>query len=180
MRTQKHPRESEAIMTELVFPNDTNSFSNLMGGRLMYLMDVAGAICAQRHSGQVVVTASIDQLDFKKSIPTGAIVTLRARVTRSFRTSMEIHIVASYERISHKEFSHSNEAFYTYVAVGPDGTPMPVPELVPETEAEEALYQGALHRRQLRLVLAGKLSLKEAPELSELLGATDIIKDPKD
>lgn len=168
MRGQKKPSDSRVIMTEMVMPNDTNVLNNLMGGRLMHLMDVVAAISAQRHSNRVVVTASVDNVSFAKSIKLGSVITLTATVTRAFSSSMEVHILVDAEDIPGREKFKSNEAFFTFVAVDQLGNPIDVPELIPEDEGEKSLYDGALRRRQLRLVLAGKMSPNEATELKSL------------
>ncbi|OON69502.1 acyl-CoA thioesterase [Hymenobacter sp. CRA2] len=168
MRKQKPVSESFVRMTELVLPNDTNTLNNLMGGRMMHLMDVAAAISAQRHSNRIVVTASVDNVSFREGIKLGSVVTLEAQVTRSFSSSMEVHIDVWAEDIPSGTKIKSNEAFFTFVAVDQSGRPIDVPEAVPETAAESRLYDDALRRRQLRLVLAGRLKPQEATELKAL------------
>ena len=168
MRKQKPVSESFVRMTELVLPNDTNTLNNLMGGRMMHLMDVAAAISAQRHSNRIVVTASVDNVSFREGIKLGSVVTLEAKVTRSFSSSMEVHIDVWAEDIPSGTKIKSNEAFFTFVAVDQSGRPIDVPEAVPETAEEIGHYEGALRRRQLRLVLAGRLQPQEATELKAL------------
>lgn len=168
MKNKKTPQESFVTMTELVLPNDTNPLHNLMGGRLMHLIDIAGAICAQRFSNRIVVTASVDNVSFRHPIAMGDVVTLEAKVTRSFNSSMEVHVKVSAENIPSGRKQVTNEAFLTFVAVDQAGNPIAVPELVPETEEEKKLYESALRRRQLRLVLAGRLKPEEATELRQL------------
>jgi acyl-CoA hydrolase len=167
-KLKKKAKESEVIMTELVLPNDTNTLDNLMGGRLLHLMDVASAISAQRHSNRVVVTASVDNVSFQSPIALGNVVTLRAKVTRSFNSSMEVFIEVTAEDIPARKKKVSNSAFYTFVAVDQGGKPIDVPELMPETDDEKELYAGALRRRQLRLVLAGRMKPEEATEIRSL------------
>lgn len=164
----KHPSESLVIKSELVLPNDTNTLNNLMGGRLMYLMDVVGAICALRHCNQGVVTASVDNVSFKAPIALGNIVTLQATVTRAFTTSMEVHIEVWAEDVLSKVKTKCNEAFFTFVALNEAKKPMPIPEVIPETDREKELYDSALRRRQLRLILAGRMKPAEATELRAL------------
>ena len=162
---QKKAGESFTTMTELVLPNDTNTLNNLMGGRLMHWMDVVSAIAAQKHSNRTVVTASFDNISFKLPILLGNVVTLKAKVTRAFNSSMEVHITVEAEDIpSGKKFT-THSAFATFVAVDQGGRPIDVPELIPETEEEKMHFDGALRRRQLRLVLAGRMSPEEANEL---------------
>ena len=155
-------------MTELVLPNDTNTLNNLMGGRMMHLMDIAGAIAAQKHSNRIVVTASVDNVSFRDAIKLGNVVTLQAQVTRAFNSSMEVHINVWGEDIPSGTKVKTNEAFLTFVAVDQSGRPIDVPEAIPETADEITLYDGALRRRQLRLVLAGRMKPAEAGELKAL------------
>lgn len=168
MHEAKVPSFSKTIMNELVLPNDTNTLQNLMGGRLLHWMDIVAAITAQKHSGKIVVTASVDTVSFSKSIKLGDVVTLEAQVSRAFNSSMEIHINVWAENIPSGEKFKSNEAYYTFVALDRNGSPVKVPDLKPETEEEQKRYEGALRRRQLRLVLAGKMKPDEATELKAL------------
>ena len=167
-RKKKKASESLVTMTELVLPNDTNTLNNLMGGRLMHWMDIVSAIAAQKHSNRIVVTASVDNVSFKKSIQLGHVVTLSAHVTRAFNSSMEVHIQVKAEDIPSGSKSMSNSAFFTFVAVDQSGRPIDVPEVVPETKEEKLLYEGALKRRQMRLVLAGRMKPEEADELKSI------------
>lgn len=167
-KKKKSPSDSLAIMTELVLPNDTNTLNNLMGGRLLHWMDIASAIAAQKHSNRIVVTASVDNVSFSAPIQLGNVITLTAKVTRSFNSSMEVFIDVSAEDIPGGKKVSSNQAFYTFVAVDQSGSPIDVPELVPETNEEKELYAGALRRRQLRLVLAKKMKPEEATELKSI------------
>lgn len=167
-KKKKFARESFVTMTELVLPNDTNTLHNLMGGKLMQWMDIVSAISAQRHSNRIVVTASVDNVSFGKPIQLGNVVTLKAHVTRAFSSSMEVHILVEAEDIpSGKKFS-SNSAFFTFVALDKAGKPTDVPEAIPETKEEQELYAGALRRRQLRLVLGGRMKPDEAVELKSI------------
>jgi len=167
-KKQKFAKESFATMTELVLPNDTNSLNNLMGGRMMHWMDIVSAISAQRHSNNVVVTASVDNVSFQNPIQLGDVITLKAFVTRAFNTSMEVFIEVWAENIPGGKKFRSNSAFYTFVAVDKNGKPLVVPELIPETDEEKELYEGALRRRQLRLVLAKRMKAEDATELKSL------------
>jgi len=155
-------------MTELVLPNDTNTLNNLMGGRMMHWLDIVSAISAQKHSNRIVVTASVDNVSFKTSIKLGNVISLEAQVTRAFNSSMEVHVNVWSEDIPSGTKVKSNEAFLTFVAVDQSGNPIDVPEAVPETEEEIKLYEGALRRRQLRLVLGGRMKPEEAKELKSL------------
>ena len=167
-KISKFVSESEVVKNELLMPNDTNPFGNLMGGRLMYWMDIAAAISAQKHSNSLAVTASVDNISFKHPIEIGGIITLTAKVTRAFKTSMEVFIEVIAENIPKKTKFVSNSAFFTFVAVDKTGKPKPVPDAVPETEQENKLYEGALRRRQLRLILAGRLMPSDALELKAI------------
>lgn len=161
-------KESAVILTEIVLPNDTNTLGNLMGGRLLHWMDIAAAIAAQRHSKRVCVTASVNNVSFNQPIKLADIVTMEAKVSRSFNSSMEVYIDVWVENHTTGEKIKSNEAIYTFVAVDQLGNPINVPELVPETEIEIQRYGGALRRRQLSLILAGKMNPEDATELKKL------------
>lgn len=163
-------------MNELVLPNDTNTLGNLMGGRLLHFMDVCAAIAAKRHSNRTVVTAAVDSVDFRSAIELGEVVILEAAVTRAFTTSMEVGLEVWAEDSSTGERRHCNRAFYTFVAVDQSGRPIPVPALAPETDAERGRFEAAARRRELRLVLAGRLPLAEATELRSLVDA--LTQDP--
>jgi acyl-CoA hydrolase len=160
--------ESITIMTELVLPNDTNLYGNLMGGRLMYWMDIAAALSAQKHCNAPVVTASVDNISFENSIKLGNVVHIEAKVTRAFNTSMEVHMKVWGEDLAQQYKYKSNEAYYTFVALDPHSKPRAVPPISPETEEETRLYDGALRRRQLRLILGGKMKPADAAELKAL------------
>ena len=155
-------------MNELVLPNDTNTLNNLMGGRLLHWMDIAAAISAQKHCNNIVVTASVDNVSFKHAIKLGDVITIEAKVTRAFSTSMEVRLDVWAENIPSGTRVRSNEAYYTFVAIDANGKTVSVPEILPETETEKKLYDGALRRRQLRLVLAGKMKANDATELKAL------------
>lgn len=165
---KKFAKESYVTKTELVLPNDTNTLNNLMGGRLMHWMDIVSAICAQKHSNSIVVTASVDNVSFKKAIHLGNVVTLTAHVTRAFNSSMEIAIEVWAEDLPSGRRIESNRAFFTFVAVDHQGKPINVPEVVPETDKEKELFDGALRRRQLRLVLAKRMAPEDAKELKSI------------
>lgn len=165
---EKKPNESLVVMTELVLPNDTNLFGNLMGGRLMYWMDIAAALAATKHSGSPVVTASVDNISFENPIKIGNVVHIEAKVTRAFNSSMEVHMKVWGEDAI-KQFKYkSNEAYYTFVALDAAGKPKPVNGIIPETEDDKRLFDGALRRRQLRLILGGKMKPQDAEELKAL------------
>lgn len=164
----KHPKDSLAIITEFVLPNDTNTLGNLMGGRLLHWMDIAAAIAAHRHCGRIVVTASVNNVSFNQPIKLGEIVTMHAKISRAFNSSMEVFIDVWVENNATGEKKKCNEAIYTFVAVDQLGNPINVPELIPETEEEKKRFEGALRRKQLSLILAGKMKPKEASELKAL------------
>ncbi len=164
----KKAAESLVVMTELVLPNDTNTFGNLMGGRLMYWMDIAAALAAMKHCGAPVVTASVDNISFESPVKLGNVVHIEAKLTRVFNTSMEVHLTVWGEDAIQQYKYKSNEAYYTFVSLDPNGKPRPVNQLVPETETEKKLFDGALRRRQLRLILGGKMKPQEAVELKAL------------
>ena len=164
----KKPSDSEIIMTELVLPNDTNLHGNLMGGRLMYWMDIAAALSASKHCSSPVVTASVDNISFETPIKLGNVVHISARVSRAFNTSMEVHMKVWGEDLTQQYRYKSNEAYYTFVALDPNRRPRAVPQLVPETEEDHKIFEGALRRRQIRLILGGKMKPDEASELKAL------------
>ena len=164
----KAASDSITIMTELVLPNDTNLFGNLMGGRLMYWMDIAAALAAQKHCNAPVVTASVDNISFENPIKLGNVVHIEAKVTRAFNTSMEIHLKVWGEDLTQQFKYKSNEAYYTFVSLDPNRKPRPVAPVMAETPDEKKLYDGALRRRQLRLILGGKLHPDDAAELKAL------------
>jgi len=164
----KTPKDSHTIMNELVLPNDTNTLNNLMGGRLLHWMDIAAAIAAQKHCNRIVVTASVDNVSFKHPVKLGDVISIESKVTRAFNTSVEVRLDVWAENIPSGVRNKSNEAYYTFVALDSNGCAVPVPELVPETEEDKMFYAGALRRRQLRLVLAGRMKASDATELKAL------------
>ena len=164
---KRTPKSSLTTMTDMVLPSDTNPINNLFGGELLARMDRAGSISARRHSSKIVVTTSVNHVAFNKAIPLGSVVTVQAKVSRAFKTSMEVYIDVWMDNLGGEKIK-ANEAIYTFVAVDKSGKPTLVPDLVPETNEEIERYNGALRRRQLSLVLAGKLKAKEATELKAL------------
>ena len=164
----KKPSDSLIIMTELVLPNDTNLHGNLMGGRLMYWMDIAAALAGSKHCSAPVVTASVDNISFTNPVKLGNVVHIEAKVTRAFNTSMEIHLNVWGEDIIRQYRYKSNEAYYTFVALDPNGKPFSVPGIEPENDEEKELFDSALRRRQLRLILGGKMKPEDAAELKAL------------
>lgn len=164
----KTAKETLAVTTEIVMPNDTNTLGNLMGGKLLHWMDVIAAISAHRHCRRVVVTASVNNVSFNQPIKHADVVTLEAKVSRAFSTSMEVFIDVYVENHITGVRTKCNEAIYTFVAVDQVGNPIGVPELIPETEEEKKRYDAALRRRQLSLILAGKMKPEDATELKAL------------
>lgn len=165
MSKKKFPRESHTVMNELVLPNDTNTLNNLMGGRLLHWMDIAAAIAAQKHCNSIVVTASVDNVSFRHPIKLGDVVSIEAQVTRAFNTSLEIRMTVWAQNLPTGTKVMSNTAYYTFVAIDKDGKTQKVPEVVPETAQEKQHYDEALQRRELRLVLAGKMKPEDASGL---------------
>ncbi|MDR9457542.1 MAG: acyl-CoA thioesterase [Salegentibacter sp.] len=164
----KHPQESRTTLTDLVLPSETNPLNNLFGGELLARMDRAASIAARRHSRRIVVTASVNHVAFNKAVPLGSVVTVEAAVSRAFKSSMEIFIDVWVEDRESGNRTKANEAIYTFVAVDETGTPVSVPPLEPETELEKQRYDAALRRKQLSLVLAGKMKPQDATELKAL------------
>jgi acyl-CoA hydrolase len=128
-------------------------------------MDIVAAIAAQKHCNRIVVTASADNISFKEPINLGNVVTLRSQVTRAFNSSMEVFIEVTAEDIPASKKIMTHRAFFTFVAVDQNGKPIEIPQVVPETAEEIELYEGALRRRQLRLVLAQRMKPEDAVEL---------------
>ena len=164
----KTPSDSRTVTTDLVLPSETNHLSHLFGGALLAKMDRAAYITARRHSRRIAVTASVNHVAFNTAIPLGSVVTIEASVSRAFKTSMEIFIDVFIEDRISGERTKANEAIYTFVAVDDTMTPVEVPEIVPETELEKSRYEAALRRKQLSLVLAGKMKPTEATELKAI------------
>jgi acyl-CoA hydrolase len=164
----KFARESYSVTTEFVLPNDTNALGNLAGGKLLHWMDIVSAISAHRLCKRVVVTAAVNNVSFREPIKLGSIVTLEAQVSRSFSSSMEVVIDVWVEDAVTGNKKKHNEAIFTFVAVDQHGSTLPVPQVVPETEEEKKRYDGALRRRQLSLILAGKMQPDDATELKAL------------
>ena len=164
----KTPSQSISTLTEMVLPNDTNNLDNLMGGRLLHWMDIAAAISSSRHCGRIVVTASVNNVSFDKPIPRGSIVTLEAKVSRAFTSSMEVFVDVWMEHRTIGERQKCNEAIYTFVAVDQLGKPIEIPAIIPESEQEKTRFDGALRRRQLSLILASRMKPSQATELKAL------------
>ncbi len=165
---EKKAIDSLAISTEIVLPNDTNTLGNLMGGRLLHWMDITAAISSHRHCRRVVVTAAVNNVSFSSPIRLADIVTLEAKVSRAFTTSMEVCIDVYVEDNTTGVKKKCNEAIYTFVAVDQLGNPIHVPTLIPESVEEKERFEGAMRRRQLSLILAGKMKAEDANELRAL------------
>ena len=167
----KHPIDSKTVVTSSVLPSETNAIHTLFGGELLARMDRTASIAAQRHSESVVVTASVNHVAFNHAIPLGSIVTIEAKVSRAFKTSMEIYLDVWFTDNTFNKPIKANEAIFTFVAVDEKRKPIEIPTLVPQTKQEKIRFAGALRRRQLSLVLAGKLKAEEATELKAIFDA---------
>lgn len=168
MEKLKKASESLTIMTNIVLPNETNSLRNLFGGELLAKMDRCAAIAAARHCARRVVTASVNHVSFNHPIPEGGIVILEAKVSRAFSTSMEIYVdVWLDDPIANKKI-HTNEGIYTFVAVDEYNKPVPIPQMEPETDLEKERYAAAFRRRELSLILSGRMTPKDSVELKKL------------
>ncbi|MBP3943047.1 acyl-CoA thioesterase [Sphingobacteriaceae bacterium WQ 2009] len=166
---KKFAKESFTVMNELVLPNDTNTLNNLMGGKLLLWMDICSAMAAQKHSNSIVVTVSVDNVSFQRSVKLGEVISIEAQVTRSFNSSMEVRMTVYAQNLPEGTKIKTNEAYYTFVAIDSEGRPRAVPETVPETQKEMILFNGALQRRELRLILSGKMKPQDATELQNIL-----------
>ncbi len=171
-RKVKAVEDSFTTLTEIVMPNDTNPINNLMGGNLMRWMDIAGGICAGRHCGAYVVTASVDHVSFHRPVQMGEVVTLTAQVTRAFTTSVEIFVEVFTSSLKGGERLKSNHAFFTFVAISDDTKkPMAVPLVTPKTDMEKTLYEAGSRRREIRLILSGKIKPHEATEVKDFFSS---------
>lgn len=164
----KTPNDSLTVMTDLVLPGETNPLDNLFGGELLARMDRASSIAARRHCNRITVTASVNHVVFSKAVPVGSVLTIEAKVSRAFHSSMEIFVDVWMEDRESGERTKVNEGIYTFVAVDRTGSPVKVPDIVPQTELEKERFDGALRRKQLSLVLSKKMDPKDATELRAL------------
>lgn len=164
----KKVKESFAQMMEMVLPNDTNAIHNLRGGKILHWMDICSAISAGRHAESVVVTVSVDQVSFDNPIKIGDVVHITSYVTRAFTSSMEVKIEVWAENLPTKNKYKCNSAYYTFVALDSNGKPKKVEAIDAETEEERNEFNGAQHRRDIRLFLAGKLKFEEAAGLQQI------------
>lgn len=173
-REEKLVVQSTTTMTELIMPNETNPLGNLMGGYLMKWMDIAAAICASKHSEAHVVTASVDHVSFQSPIRLGDVITLNARVTKAFTTSVEIYVEVTASDITGKNARKSNHAYLTFVALDSDRKkPIPVPRLRPVSSEEQKLFDGASRRRELRLIFSGRIKASDAEDLKSYFKELD-------
>lgn len=166
--SSKTPKESLTVLTDMVLPGETNPLNNLFGGEILARMDRACSIAARRHSRRIVVTASVNHVAFTKAVPVGSVVTVEAKVSRAFKSSMEVYVDVWIEDRESGERARVNEGIYTFVAVDETGSPVPVPQINPETALEKNRFDGALRRKQLSLILSGKMKPHEATELRAL------------
>ena len=148
--TPRPVKDSQSEMVEIVLPNDANPLGNLLGGRLMHLIDMAGALAAHRHSRSYVVTASMDHLDFLAPVHVGDLLILRSSVNRAFRTSVEVGVKCWVENYIAATKRHVSSAYLTFVAIDREGKHLPVPPIVPETSDEKRRYEDAGRRREHR------------------------------
>lgn len=165
---EKKVSDSETIMTQMVMPNDTNPLGNLMGGNLMKWMDVAAGICAARHCNSHVVTASVDHLSFSKPIHLGDTVTIKSVVTRAFNTSVEIFVEVFASDVKGGNWRKANHAYFSFVAVDEDMKPAKVPAVMPLTTEEQNRFESGQRRRDLRMILSGRMQPKDSVELVKL------------
>ena len=149
----RYVRESASEYAELALPNDTNALGTLLGGKVMHLVDLAGAMAAMRHARAVVVTASIDYMTFLHPVHVGQLVILRSAVNRVFRTSMEVGVKVFVEDLLTGDTRHTSSAYLTFVAIDPQGKGVALPPVIPETDAEKRRYEEAARRRTERLAL---------------------------
>jgi len=166
----KHPSATKTIKTEMVLPNDTNALNNLRGGKILHWMDIATAISAQKLANRLVVTVSVDHVSFLNPIKLGDVVTIEAKVTRTFNSSIETFVEVWAENLPTQTRYKCNDAYYTFVALDSNGRPTKATELVPKTDEEKEQFEKAMKRRQLRLILAGRMKPEDADELRSLFG----------
>ncbi|MEM6646628.1 MAG: acyl-CoA thioesterase [Bacteroidota bacterium] len=152
---------SRCVMTEIVLPNDTNGLGNLMGGRMLHMMDICAAVSAQRHANRTCVTVAVDFVEFNAPIKMGDVVVMESQVNRAFTTSMEVEINVWAENPRKQTKRKSNRAFYSFVAVDENGS-VPVPAAVAETEDEQKRHTNAGRRREIRLLMSGRIPLEDA------------------
>jgi acyl-CoA hydrolase len=170
----KKVSDSRTVMTELIMPNDTNPMGNLMGGYLMRWMDIVTAIAAGKHCEAHVVTAAVDHISFQNAINLGDVITLEAAVTRAFNTSVEVYVEVFANDIKGLNPRRCNHAYFTFVALDDKKrTPIPVPAVLPLSSEEQNLFEGAARRREMRLILSGRIKAKEATEIKKYFEIND-------
>src|SRR6185369_4527164 len=147
----KPVRESISEYSELALPNDANGLGNVLGGKVMHLVDLCGALAAIRHARCPVVTASVDYMNFLSPVRIGQLLMLRSSVNRVFRTSMEVGVKVMVEDLATGAVRHTSSAYLTFVAVDAEGNRVAVPAVIPETEDEKRRYEDAARRREVRL-----------------------------
>lgn len=156
MMEGKPVRESQSEYAELALPNDANGLGHVLGGKVMHLVDLAGALAAIRHARRPVVTASVDHMNFLTPVQIGQLITLRSSVNRVFRTSMEVGVKVMVEDLATGAQCHTSSAYLTFVALDDEGNRVPVPPVIPETEEELRRYEEAGKRREYRLSLRNR------------------------
>ncbi|MEM9823498.1 MAG: acyl-CoA thioesterase [Bacteroidota bacterium] len=163
---EKKVVESKTIMTEMIMPNDTNPLGNLMGGNLLRWMDIVGGICAGKHCEAHVVTASVDHVSFQKPIHLGDVITIEASVTRAFKSSVEVYVEVFAADIKGGSNRRSNHAYFTFVGIDDESKkPIVIPRVLPLSREEQDLYDAASRRREIRLILSGRLRPEDATEV---------------
>ena len=174
MSTAVEPRAkqvavSETIMTEMIMPNDTNPLGDLMGGNLLRWMDVAAAVCAGKHCESHVVTASVDHVSFTQPIAVGDVITIKSRVTRAFNSSVEVFVEVFSADVRGHNARLCNDAYLTFVALDKlTREKVTIPKVLPLTGEEQKRFDGALRRRELRLILSGRMEPGEATHLKSI------------
>ena len=158
-RQGKPVRESQSEMVEVVLPNHSNPLGNILGGRVMHLIDIAAALAAHRHSNSYAATAAVDHLEFRGPIKIGELIVLKSSVNRAFNTSMEVGVKVFAENILTGKRRHTSSAYVTFVGVDKRGRPRPVPPVIPQTQEEVRRYNEAGLRRQSRLARRFKKSV---------------------
>lgn len=149
----KPVRESISEYSELALPNDLNGLGNILGGKVMHLVDLAAAMAGMRHARRPIVTAALDSMRFLHPVKVGQLIVLRASVNRVFHTSMEIGVKVETETLLTGRKLHTCSAYLTFVALDENGKPMPIPPVIPETEEEKRRYTEAGDRREYRLAM---------------------------
>ena len=155
--TPRLVRESHAMLAELALPGDANNWGSLLGGKLMHLVDICGALAAMKHARCPVVTASADSINFMHPIYMNQLITLQSSVNRVFKTSMEVGVRVVVEDVMTGERRHTTSAYLTFVAIDENGKPVPVAPVIPETDEEKRRFEEASVRREYRLAKRNRL-----------------------